>query len=169
MAKASCLCAALGCASALWLAGCSSVGGITGAVAGIASGSAVANPAVGVAIGIGVQAGVDASIKTVLRDWSHEEQRRIASLVGGMEVGQREAWEVRHAVPYGNERGQVAVLRAFSTSLAACKEAAFSVEDADAKRAGLPQPHFVTMVCQGSGGWQWATAEPAVERWGALQ
>ena len=161
-AKASGLCAVLGCVSALLLAGCSSVGGITGAVAGIASGSAVANPAVGVAIGIGVQAGVDASIKTALRYWSHEEQTRIASLVGAMEVGQRQPWEVRHTVPYGNEQGEVAVVRAFATSLAICKEAIFSVEDAEAKKAGLPQPHFVTTVCQGAAGWKWSTAEPAV-------
>ncbi len=59
------------------LAGCSSVGGITGAVAGVASGSATANPAVGVAVGITVKAGVDAAINAVLRHWSHEEQMRM--------------------------------------------------------------------------------------------
>lgn len=158
---------ALGCA--LVLSGCSAVGGITGAVAGIASGAASANPAVGVAVGIGVQAGVDATIQTVLRRWSQVEQARIAALVGDMEVGQRRPWDVRHAVPYGDGQGEVQVVRAFSTPLAACKEAVFSVGDIDAKHAGEAQTYYVTTVCQGAHGWKWALAEPAVARWGKLQ
>lgn len=157
------------CASALCLAGCGSVGGLTGAVAGIAMGSAVANPAVGVAVGIGVQAGVDASIKTVLRHWSHEEQTRIAAVAGGLQVGQRQSWVVRHALPYGNARGEVEVVRAFASALASCKEAVFTVQDSDSNKADEPQPRFLTTVCEGRAGWAWAAAEPAVERWGALQ
>jgi hypothetical protein len=159
--------AALGCA--VLLSACSSVAGITGAAAGIASGSASASPAVGVAVGIGVQAGIDASIKFVLRRWSQQEQARIAELVGGMAVGQRGPWEVRHAVPYGDGQGQVQVVRAFATPLADCKEAVFSVEDAASKAAGAAPPRFITIVCRGDQGWKWAAAEPAVARWGALQ
>lgn len=148
------------------LAGCSSVGGITGAVAGVASGSATANPAVGVAVGITVKAGVDAAINAVLRHWSHEEQMRIASLIGAMDVGETLPWEIKHKVPYDNKQGKVTVVRAFTTPLADCKEALFSVENGDAK---VVAPHFVTTVCAGSTGWKWALAEPAVARWGALQ
>ena len=148
------------------LAGCSSIGGVTGAVAGIASGSATANPAVGVAVGITVKAGVDFTINAVLRRWSHEEQMRIASLVGALDVGEKLPWEIRHEVPYDNKHGQVTVVRAFTTPLADCKEALFSVESSDAK---VVAPHFVTTVCAGANGWKWALAEPAVGRWGALQ
>jgi hypothetical protein len=135
----------------------------------VAAGAAASNPAVGVAIGIGVQAGVNESINTVLRHWSQEEQAQIASLVGEMKVGERRPWEIRHAVPYGNAQGEVTVARAFNTSLAACKEAVFSVVDVEDKRSGVPQPHFVTFACQGTDGWRWASSEPAVSRWGALQ
>ncbi|MDM0030672.1 hypothetical protein QTI33_00785 [Variovorax sp. J22P271] len=167
LAVAARLSAALGCAAVL--SACSSVAGITGAVAGVASGSASASPAVGVAVGIGVQAGIDASLKFVLRRWSQQEQARIADQVGGMAVGQRGPWEVRHAVPYGDGQGEVQVVRAFATPLADCKEAVFSVDDAAAQAAGAAPPRFVTTVCRGDHGWKWAAAEPAVARWGALQ
>ena len=151
---------------ALALAGCSSVGGITGAVAGVASGSATANPAVGVAVGIAVKAGVDFTINTVLRSWSHDEQMRIAALVGVMAVGERQAWEIKHEIPYDNKQGHVTVVRSFSSALAECKEALFSVDPGDTKKVA---PHFVTTICAGTNGWRWAQAEPAVARWGALQ
>ena len=144
------------------LTGCSSVGGITGAVAGVASGSATANPAVGIT----VKAGVDATIQAVLRHWSHQEQLRIASLVGAMKVGETLPWAIRHELPYDNKQGTVTVARAFSTPLADCKEALFAVQGSD---PAVLAPHFVTTVCAGADGWKWAQAEPAVARWGALQ
>ncbi len=159
------LVALVGCALAL--AGCGSIGALTGGAAAIASGSATANPGVGVAVGIGVKAAVDQSIKVALRYWSQEEQARIAAQVGALAVGQRQPWEVRHAVPYDDKRGQVTVVRAFSTPLGECKEALFSVQP-DPAAAGFGAP-FVTTVCRGPGGWAWAVAEPAVVRWGALQ
>jgi hypothetical protein len=149
------------------LSACSSVGSITGAVAGIASGSAVANPAVGLAVGIGVQAGVDASIKAAMRHMSHEEQAQLAALAGSMQVGEYQAWSVEHAISYGNSEGRVTVVREFSTPLSTCKEAVFSVHDANPKLGH--RPGFVTVVCHGAEGWQWALAEPAVARWGVLQ
>lgn len=61
------------------------------------------------------------------------------------------------------------MVRAFTTPLAACKEAVFSVDDSDAQHAGEAQTHYVTTVCRGAQGWKWALAEPAVARWGNLQ
>lgn len=151
----------------LFVEGCSSVGGITGAVAGFASGSATANPAVGVAVGIGVKAGVDESINYLLRYWTHEEQMGIASTVGQMKVGQRQPWVVRHEIPYDNKQGQVTVVRVFETPLTTCKEALFSVDDADVPR--LERAHFIATVCRGAKSWNWAVAEPSVQRWGSLQ
>lgn len=152
-------------AAAVALAGCSAIGGLAGGVAGIASGAATANPAVGVAIGIGVNAVVDESIKTVLRRWSHEEQTVIADAVGAMAVGERGRWAVSHPLPYSDTSGQVTVTRAFSTPLAACKEAVFSAAGEMVDSA----PAFVTTVCRADDGWNWAVAEPTTARWGALQ
>lgn len=153
-------------ATLVFLAGCSSVGSISGAAAGIASGGASANPAVGIAVGIGVRAVVDESVKRLVRRWSDEEQHSIALQVGEMDVGQRQPWKVIHAVPYRNTQGQVQVVRSFQTALASCKEALFTVADGDPESATT---WFSTTMCLGPLGWQWASAEPAVTRWGALQ
>jgi hypothetical protein len=150
----------------LALGGCTSVGSISGAVAGVASGGASSNPAVGIAVGIGVRAAVDESINALLRRWSDEEQTSIARQVGLMAVGQREPWQVRHAVPYRNNEGEVQVVRAIETPLATCKEALFSISGSDEAAGGR---WFLTTLCQGPQGWRWAAAEPAVPRWGALQ
>lgn len=165
--RAGCFCIVLACLGGL--SACGSVGSITGAVAGIASGSASANPAVGVAVGIGVQAGVDASIKAAMRHLSHEEQAQLAALAGSMDVGERRPWNVERAIPYANAGGTMTVVREFVTPLTKCKEAAFSVEDGQVNPANGPTAGFVTYVCHGASGWQWAIAEPAVSRWGALQ
>lgn len=153
-------------ATLLALTACSSVGSISGAAAGIASGGASANPAVGIAVGIGVRAIVDESVDRLVRRWSDEEQHSIALQVGLMDVGQRQPWKVIHVVPYRNTEGQVQVVRAFQTPLATCKEALFTVSGGDAASAAT---WFSTTMCLGPRGWQWAAAEPAVTRWGALQ
>jgi len=150
----------------LAIGGCTSVGSVSGAAAGIASGSASGNPAVGIAVGIGVRAIVDDSVDRLTRRWSTEEQQSIADRAGGLKVGERQPWNVRHAVPIRNTDGQVQVVRAFDTPLASCKEALFTVAGSDPASA---KTWFTTTVCLGPRGWQWAAAEPAVARWGALQ
>lgn len=152
--------------SLLLASGCSSVGSISGAAAGVASGGVSGNPAVGIAVGIGVRAIVDDSMDRLVRRWSDEEQRSIASQVGLMNVGERQPWNVRHVVPIRNTDGQVQVVRAFQTPLASCKEALFTVSGGDPSAA---PSWFSTTMCLGPRGWQWATAEPSVARWGALQ
>lgn len=154
-------------ATLLLAAGCSSVGSISGAAAGIASGGASSNPAIGIAVGIGVRAVVDDSMDRLTRRWSDEEQSSIAAQVGLMNVGERQPWRVRHAIPIGNTDGQVQVVRSFQSALAACKEALFTVSSSGAPAADAPW--FATTLCLGPRGWRWATAEPAVARWGALQ
>ena len=153
--------------TALVLAGCGSVGSLTGAVVGAVSGTASGNPAVGVAVGIGIEAGMNEVIDTTLRHWQDQEQQEIATLVGTLDQGQSRPWKIRHTIPYGNAQGQVTVVRAYATALASCKEAVFSV-DASVDAPSRP-PYFTTTVCKHAAGWQWALAEPAVARWGALQ
>ncbi|MCZ2498081.1 hypothetical protein GN316_15050 [Xylophilus sp. Kf1] len=148
------------------LGGCSSVGSFSGAAAGVASGGISGNPAVGIAVGIGVRAIVDDTVDRLSRRWSDEEQQSIAVVAGGLDVGERKPWNVRHAVAYRNTDGQVQVVRSFQTALTTCKEAMFTLSATD---PAAPPLWFATLVCQGPRGWQWAAAEPAVARWGALQ
>ena len=169
-AAAACRPAALALLAAVpLLAGCnSSLGGIVGAVTGTAAAVGSGNPAVGAAVGVGTRAVAAYGIRAVSRRWHRTEQDALAAAVGGMEVGEVRPWEVRHDLPIGNKRGEVRVLRAVETPLAECREVLFSVasgEGADAARRW-----FVTSACrQAEGGWKWAAAEPATERWGGLQ
>ena len=151
------------------LAGCnSSLGGIVGAATGTAAAVGSGNPAVGAAVGVGTRAVADEGIRRVSRRWHRTEQDALAAAVGAMAVGEIRPWRVRHDLPIGNKRGEVRVLRAVETPLAECKEALFSVASGEGPAAA--RRWFVTSACrQAEGGWKWAAAEPATERWGSLQ
>jgi hypothetical protein len=154
-------------AASMLLAGCNSIGGFTDAAAGIATGAVSANPAVGIGVGLAVKAVTDETVNYALRTMHRSEQDAIARIVGDLEADQQKPWAIKHVIPYRNEHGEVRVVRAFSTPLATCKDFAFSVIDgagAQAKRAW-----FLATACQQGENWKWAVAEPAVERWGALQ
>jgi hypothetical protein len=151
------------------LGGCnSSLGGIVGAVTGTAAAVGSGNPAVGAAVGVGTRAAADYGVRYVSRRWHRTEQDALAAVVGGMAVGEARPWEVRHDLPFGNKGGDVRVLRAVETPLAECRELLFSV--ASGQGPNVTRRWFVTSVCrQAEGGWKWAAAEPATERWGGLQ
>jgi hypothetical protein len=152
----------------LGLAGCDSIGGFTGAVAGVATGTFSSNPAVGLAVGVAVKAATDAEMHRVFRDMQADEQDRIAELAGGMNVGERQSWDVHHLFSYGDESGEVQVVGRIDNALASCKEVLFSVMTKE--RDAPVRKWFVTQTCQQSDGhWRWAAAEPAVDRWGTLQ
>ena len=153
--------AALGCAL---LAGCTSAAEITGLAAGGIAGGATANPAVGYAVAVGTAAGADEAFKYFGRVRQRAEQNAIADAASGLAEGQLAPWSIHHDVPVGNEHGQVQVVRLIDTSLATCREIAFSVEDAP-----TPPAWFITSICQQQKRWKWAAAEPAVDRWGYLQ
>ncbi len=147
------------------LPGCGSVGAASGAVAGAATGLVTANPAVGIGVGIAVQAATDEAVNRTMKGFHANQQAAIATVAGSLPVGQAGPWKVRNRLPIDNGEGEVRVTRAYSTPLALCKEFAFSVKDGD--RADW----YMASACsapQGSG-WTWASAEPAVARWGALQ
>jgi hypothetical protein len=187
---------ALGLAAAVLSAGCSSIGGFTGAIAGVAAGSVSSNPAVGVGIGVAVQAATDEAIATVFRHMQRDEQDRIAMLAGTMRIGDKQPWDIHHLMPFSDEHGELQVVRDIDTPLAQCREILFSVisgkpdkgaqESADNKSATSkpvaykpdagkaaakhPPLRFITQTCRRPDGtWKWAAAEPAVERWGTLQ
>jgi hypothetical protein len=153
------------------LGGCGALGGLAGAAAGIASGTFTSNPAVGVAVSVSVKAATDAGMKALLRSLHQDEQDAIASLAGDMEPGEVRPWRVRHAIPYGNNQGSMQITRVIDTPLVRCKEVMFTVDGRDAAPSADSAAHswFTAQVCRHDERWKWAVAEPAVERWGALQ
>jgi hypothetical protein len=151
----------------LALNGCASVGAAAGAVAGAATGLVSANPAVGIGVGIAVQGATDEVVKRYTRSMHTDQQDAISSAAGEMDVGQTRPWRVKHRIPLENGHGEVRVTRAFATPLASCKEFVFSVVDGE--KPGAPQHWYAASACQQDSRWKWASAEPAVERWGTLQ
>lgn len=147
------------------LAGCDAVRAapqIVGAGAAIVSGAGTANPGVGVAIGLGVTAATDYALKYYGRSRQDSTQDAIAAVAGPLPPGGHAPWEIRHSIPIGNERGEVHVVRAIDNPLAPCREIVFSVVD------GESRDWFAAQICRQGERWRWASAEPAVERWGAL-
>lgn len=148
------------------VAGCSSssIGGAAGAITGVASSAATANPLIGYSVGVTVQAVTDASVKYVFRTWTQQQQDVMAFIAGGLEVGQKAQWEVDRWFYYGNEQGQLEVMRRINNPLVECKEVAYSVE-----KAGHVAEQYVAAICKNNGQWKWATVEPSVFRWMGLQ
>lgn len=150
------------------LAGCSSIGGFTGAAAGITTGAATSNPAVGIAVGVAVQAATDAAIARYFRGQATAEQNLMAGYAGAMAVGDTRAWGIRHPLSFSPVQGQLTVLREIDNALTSCKEVAFSVVEGKGEKQTTQW--FITQTCLNSAGqWRWAAAEPATARWGVLQ
>jgi hypothetical protein len=148
------------------LAGCTAIGGFLGAGAAFATGAATANPIVGISVGIGVKAAAEQGLQYFARRTHRDEQDAIAEVVRNMEPGQSGRWEHAHRIGSGVDRGEVRVVRVIETPLAMCKELLFSVE----REGEKPRVDwFTTTACRNGDVWQWAAAEPAVERWGNLQ
>jgi hypothetical protein len=146
------------------LGGCSSVPLIAGVISGGAAGGATANPVVGFAVGVTVDAASDAAVKWYGRSTQNAEQTAIARVAGTLDVGVRAPWHISHTLPFGDEQGDLQVVRRIDSPLGTCREIVFSVVD------GKAPPHWYDAnICQDSAGWRWASAEPAVARWGYLQ
>jgi hypothetical protein len=154
-------------ASALSLSGCQSIGAATGAVAGVATGAVSTNPAVGIGVGIAVQAVTDEAVKRTMKRLHRDQQDVLASLAGATPVGGTRPWQVKHWLPVENGQGRIRVTRAFSSALALCKDFVFSVADGD--KPGAQEDWYMATACEAKQGWKWASAEPAVARWGSLQ
>lgn len=159
--------AALCAGVALAQSGCMSIGAASGAAAAAATGIVTANPAVGVGVGIAVQAATDVAVNRFMKNMHADQQDLIAETAGRLPVGGEDSWRIKHTLPVENGHGEVRVTRAFASALTLCKDFVFSVQDGD--KPNSPEQWFMASACQDQSGWKWATAEPAVERWGALQ
>lgn len=159
---------ALALAVLLGLGGCKLAGAVAGAAAGASTGAATANPIVGYAVAVAVNSGVDELQDYISRSRQHSEQDAIVAAVGQMQPGDTRSWEIVHDIPlFDDHHGVMQVTRDIATPLTDCKEVLFTIDE------GSPQKPrrslFTTAACRDTVGWQWAQAEPAVERWGYLQ
>ena len=163
------LCAATG----LGLTGCTAIlSEGTTTLAGV-SGTAVAgsvtrNATVASAIGLGVLAAGQAGVKAVERDYHGEQQDRIASIAGALDVGQVGRWESRHHIQIeADQAGRVTVSRLIGSADLSCKEIVFTVDER--KDEATVSAFYVATICRDAAKWRWASAEPATARWGSLQ
>jgi hypothetical protein len=149
------------------LSGCASVARISAVVTGGVAGAATGNPAVGFAVGVATDAAANWGVRYVSRVRQGAEQDAIADVAGQMPMGAEADWKIEHTIPIGNEHGRLRIVRPIETKLATCREIAFSVDTGKGpERKGS---WFVGDICQDAQQWKWASAEPAVPRWGYLQ
>ncbi len=151
------------------LSGCAMVADVSGIATGGTVGAITANPVVGYSVGMGTRAAVAAGVKSVMRGLHKDEQDAIAAVAGWMQPGETKLWRVDHDLPFGyaDENGAVQVTRLIETPLAACKEILVTVEEGEGAKA--TRGIYVGTICRQGDSWKWASAEPAVERWGYLQ
>lgn len=158
------VCCASGCSSLL-NAGSAELAGFGGAALADA---VTTNAAVATGVGLGVQAAGRAGLQYTQRRVHRAAQDRIAQAAGDLRVGAVAHWQTDHKLSLENdEQGRVTVSRVISMKDLHCKEIVFSV---DSVVKGAPHSGFyVAAVCRDGSKWKWASAEPATERWGALQ
>lgn len=124
-------------------------------------------------VAAGIEIGVQAITKTVVqyeqRKIHGKTQQQIARVAGPLKVGQVQSWRTKLSMPLESEEaGRVAISRVISTGELDCKEIIVSVEQCGSDK--LPASEFyVAAICRNGSRWDWASAEPATERWGALQ
>jgi hypothetical protein len=149
------------------LSGCKSVPEISGLITGGVTGAATGSPAVGFAVGVATDAAANAGLRYVTRTWHAGEQDAIARAAADLPAGDATTWKIEHFVPIGNEHGRLRVVRLIDSPLATCKEIVFSVDEGSSDK--LKREWYTTDICKQNETWKWATAEPAVQRWGFLQ
>jgi hypothetical protein len=154
-------------AAGVLLSGCKAVPQIAGVLSGATVGAATGSPALGFAVGVATDSATNAGIRYFGRSRQHGEQNAIAEVAGELPVGASHPWRIEHTIPFGNEHGELYVVRAIDTPLALCKEIVFSVDEGKGEK--LKRAWYTASVCHQEQGWRWATAEPAVPRWGYLQ
>jgi hypothetical protein len=159
----------------LALSGCSSLyseGATAGAgIAGAALAAKVtSNAAVATGIGLGALAAARAGVQYSERVVHKNTQDGIAKIAGPLDVGAIAPWSVVHSMPIeDDEHGRVTVSRTISAGALDCKEIVFSVDQTATKNVPASTAFYVASICRDGENWKWASAEPATERWGALQ
>ncbi len=158
------MCSASGC-SALINSSSAEVAGIGGVAI---AGAVTTNAAAATGIGLGVQAAARAAVQYAQRQVHQSVQDEIARAAGALQIGDVGHWQIEpRANLEPDQKGRVTISRIVGTTALECKEAVFSV---DSVVENVPRSAFyVAIVCRDGEKWKWASAEPATERWGALQ
>ena len=157
------------------LSGCSSIYSESATAGAGIAGAAVAakvtrNAAVATGIGLGAVAAAQAGVQYSERVVHRNTQDGIAKAAGPLDVGAVAPWSVTHTLPIeDDEHGRVTVSRTISAGALDCKELVFSVDQNATKDAAASSAFYVASICRDGNVWKWASAEPATERWGALQ
>lgn len=151
----------------LLLASCKAAPQIAAVVGGGAAGAATGNPAVGFAVGVATDAAATAVVQYYGRTRQQAEQDAIAEAAGMVPPGGRASWKIEHDIPIGNEHGSLQVVRQIDNPFALCKQVMFSVDEGKGEK--LKRAWYSADICHQANKWKWASAEPAVERWGYLQ
>ncbi|MFX1684270.1 hypothetical protein [Paraburkholderia sp. A1RO-5L] len=153
--------------SSLYSEGAQAGAGIAGAA--IAS-KVTSNAAVATGIGLGAVAAAKAGVQYSERVVHRNTQDSIAKAAGPLDVGGVAPWSISHSFPIEDDaHGRVTVSRTISTGALDCKEIVFSVDQNATKDAAASSAFYVASVCRDGETWKWASAEPATDRWGALQ
>jgi hypothetical protein len=139
------------------------------AIAGAGAANAVTkSAAVATGIGLGIAAGAQAGLQYAERVVHSAEQDRVAAAAGPLAPGVVGHWSVHHTVPIeADEHGDLVVTRQIGGQGFDCKEIVFSVDTMP--DMALRRAFYTATVCRDGTIWKWASAEPATERWGALQ
>lgn len=157
------------------LSGCSSLYSETAVAGAGIGGAAIAakvtrNAAVATGIGLGAVAAAQAGVQYSERVVHRNTQDGIAKVAGPLDVGAIAPWSVTHSVPIEDDtHGRVTVSRTISAGALECKEIVFSVDVDATKDKPASAAFYVASICRDGTAWKWASAEPATERWGALQ
>ena len=154
-------------AMCLVLSGCKAFPQISAAVVGGAAGGATGNPAVGFVVGVATDAAVTYVVRTYGRRRQKAEQDAIAEIAGQVPLNTEANWKIEHDIPIGDEHGVLQVVRQIDNPLTSCREIVFSVDEGDGET--LRRAWYGASVCRQANRWKWASAEPAVARWGYLQ
>ena len=128
------------------------------------------NAAAATGIGLGAVAAAKAGVQYSERVVHRNTQDSIAQAAGPLDVGGVAPWSITHSFPIeDDEHGRVTVSRTISSGALDCKEIVFSVDHDATKDAAAASTFYVAAVCRDGSAWKWASAEPATDRWGALQ
>ena len=161
------VCTALSGCSSLYSEGATAGAGIAGAA--IAA-KVTNNAAVATGIGLGAVAAARAGVEYTERVVHINTQNSIAVVAGPLDVGAVAPWSVTHTVPIEDDtHGRVTVSRTISAGALDCKEIVFSVDENATKDKPASSAFYVASICRDGTAWKWASAEPATQRWGALQ
>ena len=118
-----------------------------------------------------MNAAASAAVKAIEKRVHRTEQDSIAAAAGPLAIGDTARWSSGHykVSVEANEHGELTVSRLIRAGNLDCKEIVFSVDHIATKNVPASSAFYVASICRDGENWKWASAEPATERWGALQ